>query len=313
MTETPRAPLFLSVVTPIYQAQAHAVAFYERMSAAAQKLSSDYEIIFVNDGSNDDSLAVLMALHAGDPRVVVIDLSRNFGQHKAIYTGLEHARGDVVFVLDDDLEDQPEWLGEFHTVMQAQNAEVVLGVQRARAGSFSKRWAGEFFYFAMRRLFGVDIVKNIVTARLMSRRYVDVLIAHKEQGFELSIVGSYIGFKRAIVSVDKKAKLHSSYTLRKKIRFFENYVTSATTEPLHWVMPLGFACAVIGVLIGMVAAAKFMLFGTPVRTSMWLLMSLWLLGGLILGVLGGISLYIAKVVNEVRGRPQTIIRAFYKH
>src|SRR5207244_13411819 len=119
---------------------------HERASRAAAAITADYEIVFVNDGSPDDAVQKAIALHQRDLHVRVLDLSRNFGHHKAMMTGVEHARGDLVFLLDVDLEEQPEWLNEFHRIMQSSGADVVYGVQARWKGGAFERLSGGIFY-----------------------------------------------------------------------------------------------------------------------------------------------------------------------
>ena len=136
----------LSIVTALYLSAPYLEEFYTRVSAAAQKITDDYEVIFVNDGSPDQSLDIAIALYEEDKRVRVIDLSRNFGHHKAIMTGLAHARSDLVFLLDCDLEEEPEWLEKFYDEFKTSDADVVYGVQQTRKGAFFERITGILFY-----------------------------------------------------------------------------------------------------------------------------------------------------------------------
>src|SRR4051812_28020274 len=119
----------LSVVTTLYKSGPYIQEFYARVSRAAAALTDDYELLFVNDGSPDDACEQAIVLHRRDVRVRVLDLSRNFGHHKAMMTGLQHARGDLVFLLDVDLEEQPEWLPQFHAALVETGADSVYGVQ----------------------------------------------------------------------------------------------------------------------------------------------------------------------------------------
>src|SRR5262247_1354941 len=118
----------LSIVTTLYNSAPYLTEFHERVCAAAVQVSDDFEIVLVNDGSPDNSLAVALELHRKDPRVAIVDLSRNFGHHKAMMTGLAHARGDLVFLLDSDLEEEPELLQKFYDEMSRTGADVVFGV-----------------------------------------------------------------------------------------------------------------------------------------------------------------------------------------
>src|SRR3954454_18385417 len=135
----------LSIVTTLYRSEMSLREFHQRISVAAAPLG-DYEIVYVNDGSPDESLRLALELFHGDRHVRVIDLSRNFGHHKAMMTGLAHARGDFVFLIDSDLEEDPELLPAFAEVLREANAEVVYGVQQRRRGDFVERWSGWLFF-----------------------------------------------------------------------------------------------------------------------------------------------------------------------
>jgi len=130
----------LSIVTALYNSAPYVEAFYNRMTAVARKLTRDYEIIFVNDGSPDESLDRAVSLYKRDKRVRIIDLSRNFGHHKAIMTGVSMARGDLIFLLDSDLEEDPELLLQFSREMKATKSDVVYGVQQKHGGAILSAW-----------------------------------------------------------------------------------------------------------------------------------------------------------------------------
>ena len=137
----------LSIVTTLYGSAAHINEFYERSLLVARELAGEeFEIIFVNDGSPDNSLEIGLSLMEQDEKIKIIDLSRNFGHHKAMMLGLEHAQGKLIFLIDIDLEEQPEWLISFNSLMLSENADVVYGVQASRKGNFFERISGYFFY-----------------------------------------------------------------------------------------------------------------------------------------------------------------------
>ena len=150
----------LSIVTSLYHSAPFLPEFYRRARAAAQTLTTDYEFILVDDGSPDDSFAEAVRLRNADDRVTVLQLARNFGQHKAMMTGLAHATGDLVFLLDCDLEEAPEWLVDFRTEMTATGADVVFGVQEKRKGGWWERISGGLFYWAFGRLTNFPITPN---------------------------------------------------------------------------------------------------------------------------------------------------------
>ena len=137
----------LSIVATLYQSAHHIVEFYERASATAKKLAGDdYEIILVNDGSPANSLGIAVRLTELDGHVVLVDLSRNFGHHKAMMTGLAHTQGDRIFLIDSDLEEAPEWALDFTEKMNVEDCDVVYGVQKNRKGGWFERWSGECYY-----------------------------------------------------------------------------------------------------------------------------------------------------------------------
>lgn len=165
-----------SIVTTLYHSASHLEEFYLRACAAVEKVVDGYEIILVNDGSPDDSLAVALELCDRDHRVSVVDLSRNFGHHKAIMVGLSQAKGRLVFLIDCDLEEDPELLTEFFKSMADSGADVVYGVQQRRKGSFVERVSGSLFYAIFNLLSTYPVPPNQVTARLMTHRYVTALL-----------------------------------------------------------------------------------------------------------------------------------------
>src|SRR5262245_52202901 len=180
--------LALSFVTSMYASARFLDEFCARCTAAAATLvGQSFEIVLVNDGSPDDSLQVAIGLRDRDPRVRVIDLSRNFGHHKALMTGLAHARGQLVFLLDCDLEEDPGWLHAFHDTMRATRADAVYGVQDRRKGGAFERLAGRIFFSVFNRFLTHPIPANVTTARLMTQRYVAALISHRER--EVSLAG----------------------------------------------------------------------------------------------------------------------------
>src|SRR5215467_12787205 len=136
----------LSIVTTMYYSAPYIEEFYRRSVAAAKQITDDYEIVIVNDGSPDDALNLAIGLHRQDARVKVVDLSRNFGHHKAMLCGLTYATGDETFLIDCDLEESPEWLLEFHQQMSERDCDVVYGVQARRKGALFERFAGAVFW-----------------------------------------------------------------------------------------------------------------------------------------------------------------------
>ena len=231
--------MILSIVSTLYQSAAYIDEFYRRITDTALRLADDYEIILVNDGSPDDSLDRAVRLSELDDRVSVVDLSRNFGHHKAIMTGIAHTRGDLVFLIDSDLEEEPEWLLRFAEQMRRERCDVVYGVQDKRKGGFFERWSGMWFHRVFRLFAGLELPVNMVTARLMTRRYVDALLQFKEREVSLSGLLYITGFAQQPNVVHKHSSSKTTYTLRRKISLAINSITSFSNAPLIAIFYIG--------------------------------------------------------------------------
>lgn len=303
----------LSIVATLYKSSAYLEEFHARVSKAASSITADYEIVLVNDGSPDDSLAKAIALSATDSHVVVVDLSRNFGHHKAMMTGLMHTKGAHVFLIDCDLEEPPELLSEFWVAAMADPAtDVFYGVQRARKGNAFERISGGLYYTVFNALSAIKIEKNMSVVRIMTRRYVDHLIQHREH--ELVFVGlaALTGYQQKSIPFDKSSKGESAYTLMRKIDMVANSVVAFSNRPLVLIFYLGIAVTAMALLVVLYTLSSYLLYGGAVSGYTSLIVSLWVLGGLILSSLGVIGIYLAKMFNEVKDRPYTIVRAIHR-
>ena len=302
----------LSVVATLYCSAPYVDEFCRRASAAARAYAGDdYEIVLVNDGSPDRSLELAIAQSARDPRIAVIDLSRNFGHYKAIMTGLAQVRGDRVFLIDSDLEEEPEWLEPFAAQMARDACDVVYGVQQHRKGGWFERLSGYLFYKIFLLMTNVPISENLTTARLMSRRYVQALCRHDEREVFLAGLWHLAGFEQHPRLVTKHARSATTYTLRRKLGVFVNSVTSFSNVPLIGIFYIGLAISVAAVLYIVAIVANWLCFQHPPTGWTSLIASIWLLGGLTILFLGIIGIYLSKIFSETKRRPYTIIRQIY--
>ncbi|HLH04409.1 MAG TPA: glycosyltransferase family 2 protein [Bryobacteraceae bacterium] len=303
----------LSIVSTMYCSSEFIVEFHRRMSDAARQIAPDYEIILVDDGSPDDSLARALALADTDPHVRVVELSRNFGHHPAMLAGLRHARGEFVFLIDIDLEEKPEWLADFWHDLDAGKADIVYGVQSLRAGSAMKRHTGTLFYRIFNAVSDIAIPANGCTVRLMRRAYVDALDRFHETHVFLMGLFSWAGFRQQPRLVTKTRRpSESTYTPMKLIALSLEAVTSFSSYPLTIIFVFG-ACITLLALafaawlfIYKLARPAYILSGF---TS--LMVSLWFLGGIIISVLGIIGMYIGRIFVEAKSRPQYLVRRVY--
>ncbi|MHC8349697.1 glycosyltransferase family 2 protein [Pseudomonas sp. RT4P38] len=303
----------LSIVSTLYQSEKYIDEFYRRSKWTAETYAGkSYEIIFVNDGSPDNSVNIAIEISKTDKHVTVIDLSRNFGHHKAMMTGLSYATGEQVFLIDSDLEEDPEWLASFaETINNSDNLDVVYGTQSTRKGGRFERLSGFLFYRLFRTLTGIDQPDNIVTARLMSRRYVNALLMHKER--ELNIGGIWVitGFKQSGIEVTKHNTSPTTYSLRRKISHLVNAVTSFSSSPLVFTFYSGLIISATATCFILLLIIQFLSHSTIPSGYTSIVASIWLFSGLIILFLGIQGIYISKIFMEIKQRPYTIIKAIH--
>jgi putative glycosyltransferase len=303
----------LSIVATLYRSAPYIQEFYQRVCrVASQIVGDDFEIILVNDGSPDNSLAVAVELSRQDSRVCVVDLSRNFGHHKAMMTGLSYSCGEHVFLIDSDLEEEPEWLLTFHELLNKHLVDVVFGVQAKRRNQLFEKISGIMFYRLFRFLTGVAQPDNIVTARLMTRRYVDALLLHRER--EVNIGGLWLitGFAQLQYSVQKHATSPTTYNFIRKVEHFVNAVTSFSNAPLTFIFYLGSLILMMTLFYVTYLAYRYIFVSQPPDGYTSLIVSVWLLAGLVIFSIGVLGIYLSKVFSEVKQRPYTIVRDVYK-
>jgi putative glycosyltransferase len=302
----------LSIVATLFHSSAHIEEFCARASGAARTLAGgDYQIVLVNDGSPDNSLDIAVRLACNDAHIAVVDLSRNFGHHRAMMCGLAHASGERVFLIDSDLEEEPECLLQFNAEMEQAECDVVYGVQTQRKGGFVERWTGTLYWKIINRLSGLSLPANILTARLMSRRYVDALLQHKERELFIAGIWHITGFDQRPLTAVKHDKGQSTYNLRRKISLLVNSVVSFSNVPLIGIFYFG-ALIFIGALVytGFLLTNWLFFSGTLAGWTS-VMASIWLLGGLVISFMGVIGIYVSKIYSETKQRPYAIVRKIY--
>ena len=302
----------ISVVTPIYKSAPYLEELCNRSVLAIASIGADdYEIILVNDGSPDDGLAVAKRLADNDPKVVAIDLSRNFGQHRAILTGLTYATGDFVFVMDSDLEEDPEWIALFYHELCRTGCDAVFGVDQQVRRRPAYNLGRRLFYIVLIALSGINFPKNVVTARLMTRRCVDALLQYEEREVFLSGIWHMVGFAQCAVNVTKSRKRQSTYSFPRVAGLFINGVTAFSTRPL-------IAISIIGICVSAIAFAfsgwvifRKVAYGVAVPGWASVMAATLVIGGITLFFNGVMAVYIAKIFLEVKRRPLSIVREVY--
>lgn len=303
----------LSIVSTLYYSAGYIEEFCQRITAVATRVfGDDFEIILVNDGSPDSSLGIAIAQTDKDSRVKVVDLSRNFGHHKAIMTGLGFSTGDYIFLIDIDLEEEPEWLEIFFRELLNKKCDVIYGVQVRRKGGLFERFSGEVFYWLIKKISGLNFRENIVTARLMTNEYVKSLILHKEREIFLAGLWHITGYDQQPYNVYKHSTSETTYNFKRKLSIFVNAITSFSNTPLMAIFYVGSFISTLAFLFVSYLIINWMFLSRPVSGWTSLIASMWLIGGMIICFIGVIGIYLSKIFIETKQRPYSIIKSVYE-
>ena len=303
----------LSIVTSLYKSEPYIEEFYRRVTQTVGRLNiPTYEIIFVNDGSPDGAKDLALKFLAADPHVVLVDLSRNFGHHKALLAGLAHANGDRIFLLDSDLEEDPELLMQLTEEIDRRGCDVVYAMQQTRRGGRFERMSGHFYYWIMNAVSGIDFPSNLLTLRLMTRRYVESLLLYREREVLLNGISFLTGYDQAVVLVAKHRRNTSTYSFAKRLGLVVLSVISFSDRPLQWIFYTGFGITFLAFLYMTFIFIEYLFLGIGVSGFTSIVLSIWLIGGLNFIFLGTIGIYVGTIFSETKQRPNAIVRAVYR-
>ena len=301
----------LSIVVPCFNEQACLPALHERLSAAAaQAIGSDFEIVLVNDGSRDGSWPVMRAIVERDPHVVAVNLSRNHGHQLALTAGLDLCRGDMILIIDADLQDPPELLPDMVKLMREEAADVVYGVRKSRSGETAfKRATAHGFYRLLSRATEVDIPLDAGDFRLMSRRALDALLAMPEQARFIRGMVAWIGFKQVPFPYDRQERYagETKYPLRKMMRFALDALTGFSSAPLKLASHAGLWLSLGSVLLILYIAYAW-LTGRSIQGWTSLMLVVVILGAIQMFALALMGEYVGRLYNEPKQRPLYIVQ-----
>ncbi len=309
MTET---NVLLSIIIPAYNEDAVLPEFHRRLRAVLDELSSAAEIIYINDGSTDNTLLVLQGLHDQDPRVAVLDLSRNFGKEIALTAGLHQALGDAVIVIDADLQDPPELIPAL--IKEWHNGYDVVYAKRARreGETFFKKLSAAAFYRIMQRLSRIKLPEDTGDFRLLSRRAVDALNTLLEHHRFMKGLFTWIGYKQKAVLYDRDPRFagETKWNYWKLWNLAIEGITTFTTAPLKFSSYIGLCTAFGAFAYGIYILITTLLFGNPVAGYPSLLVVMLFLGGVQLMSIGVLGEYIGRIFTETKQRPLYFINQY---
>jgi putative glycosyltransferase len=302
----------LSIVTTLYRSASTIDEFHGRAMKAAEGITNDIEMVIVNDGSPDNSLDLALALQRTDPRVVVVDLARNFGHHKALMTGLAHATGDLILLIDSDLEEQPEDLAKLYRRFQQGDCDVVYGILEARRGGLFEKIPGALFFSLLKALSDHPVPRNVFTGRLMTRDYVRALLRHRDREFSIAHLWQVTGFRQQPIALEKLSLSPTSYTLRHRVEMAIRDITTTSSKLLYLIFYIGVSIFGLSIAVILYFIGRYFTSGIGVDGFTSEIVSIWFLGGLITFILGILGIYIANILAETKRRPYTSVRRIYR-
>ncbi len=300
----------ISVIIPAYNEEPNINMLHDRLHKVLEKITPDYEIIFVNDGSRDNSIILIKELARQFPQVKYIDFSRNFGHQIAVTAGLDKATGNAVVIIDADLQDPPELIGEMYKKLN-EGFEVVYAKRKTRKGeSLFKLWTAKVFYRILAKITSISIPVDTGDFRIIDKKIVAVLRQMPEKNKYLRGQISWIGFNQSFVEYDRGERMagETSYPFRKMLRFALDGITAFSDLPLKIVTYFGFF--VSGVAFIVMIYALYSRFMTEDYEPGWtsLIISVLFIGGVQMIAIGIIGEYLSRMNNNIRNRPLYIIK-----
>jgi dolichol-phosphate mannosyltransferase len=305
----PNYPVALSIVVPVFNEELIIEELVRRIVAAAEGITPDYEVIFVNDGSRDTSLHRLHQACTTNPRLHYISFSRNFGHQIAITAGMDYASGEAIVTIDGDLQDPPELIAEMYAQYQ-QGFKVVYAKRQARKGeTFFKRFTARTFYRLMARLVSFEIPLDVGDFRLIGRDVLEYLKEMKEYDKYLRGQIAWLGFKSTYVLFDRDERRFgtTNYPFKKMLRLAFNGITAFSDSPLKLATSMGFIVCIISFFIGIYALWSYFMEHNAVPGWASTIISITFLGGVQLLSLGILGEYISRIINNVRQRPLYVV------
>ncbi|MBO4904435.1 MAG: glycosyltransferase family 2 protein [Lachnospiraceae bacterium] len=299
----------ISIVIPVYGCRDALYELYTRLTNTLRKITDKYEIVFVNDACPQGSWEVIKDICENDCKVVGLNLSKNFGQHRAILAGLDICRGDAVVVMDCDLQDRPEHIAQMYEKLR-EGYDIVWARRVNRKDKNSVKIFSKLFYRICNLFTDKDIDANLSNYCIAKKKVIKEQCRMREHCRDFSVFQQWLGFSVAYIDLesDERASGESSYSFAKKLKLAFDIVTSQSNKPLHLSIGIGFAFVIISVIIIIYGLINYFVFGDVIEGWTSLLISIYMVGGIILMFLGVIGLYIGKIFDETKNRPLYVVK-----
>lgn len=299
----------LSVISPIYKGEKMLDELVSRIETSVETFTKDYEIILVNDCSPDDSWNIIKEICAKDKKVKGVNLSRNFGQHYAITAGLTESTGEWVVVMDCDLQDRPEEIPNLYQKAQ-EGYDTVLAQRIERKDGYFKRLSSILFNTTFAFLTDQDQDKTVGNFGIYHRQVINAVLSMGDSVRWFPLMVKWVGFNIAYLPVEhaERAEGKSSYSFRRLFSVASDNMIAFSNKPLRLMLQFGFFVVVISVLVALFYLGRYLSGGIAVDGFTTMVLSMWILGGIIIMMIGMTGIYIGKTFDKTKGRPIYIIR-----
>ena len=297
----------ISVVSSIFNNDDKIDLFYERLLKTLKKITENYEIVFVDDGSSDESLTKITNFVKENKKLKIIKLSRNFGHHKAVKCGLDHASGDYIFLIDSDLDENPEWLEIFYQNIKNSDKELVYGYETDREGSFFNKIFGSIWWKIINKFSHKNINFNQITARIMTRKYLESLKRFNSLDVVLAILFVKNGFNQEGIELKKNLGSKTTYNFFKKIKLFFLPIFFNTKFFIYATFFFGTLFLIISFFILLFVLLQKYLFGNPVSGWASIVVSIWFIGSISTYFCMIILVYLIRIRSYLENDPTYIV------
>jgi polyisoprenyl-phosphate glycosyltransferase len=300
--------MLLSIVVPVYQAENMLAELIKRIISSVSNIADDYEIVLTDDGSNDKSWRIIGEICALNSRIKALKLSRNFGQQHAITAGLDYCTGKWVIVMDCDLQDKPEEIPNLYRKAM-EGFDIVFAKRMNRKDIFWTKLFSKLFYSLYSYLTGIKQDATIANFGIYSNKVIAVIKNMKEPMRAFSPMARWVGFTRTSIEVEhgERFKDKSSTTINKRINLALDIIISYSDKPLRIIISMGFLISVASFVAALVLLYRYLKGEIAVLGYTSIMISVWLLGGVIIFILGVIGLYISRIFSGIKNRPLYIV------
>ncbi len=309
-TEKDRGNIMLSVILPVYNEEKNIERAYEAIRDVLQKEAIAFELVFVDDGSRDKSFEIIkkLAKKVTDGKILGLSFSRNFGKEAAIFTGLSHAAGDVCAVMDCDLQHPPEILVDMYHMWE-QGFEIIEGVKRSRGKeNIIYKGFAKLFYKLISKSTGIEMYRSS-DFKMLDRKVVNEYIKLPERNVFFRALSSWLGYKSAVVEFDVQERVYgkTKWSIKSLVKYAIGSITSFTTAPMQFITLSGFVFSLFAVVLGVWSFAQWAA-GKALEGFTTVILLLLIIGSLLMLSLGIIGYYLARIYEEIKGRPRSIVQ-----